>query len=174
MSSSIASRRGAASAVVRRGGGGSRRGTRAFEAAIPFWSTWSAGLHVDGVDSLARFGSFGLNAVSADYFATMGTRILRGRGITEADTRDSPPVAVVSETMARTLWPGRDPIGACMKVNTRGGGRDPFDPGPLPYHSGEWPRTFARRICWRTRGLYYLPSAQFNPRCCSASRAHAR
>ena len=138
------------------------------QAAIPFWSTWSAGLHVDGVDSLARFGSFDLNAVSADYFATMGTRIVRGRGITEADTRDAPPVTVVSQTMARTLWPGRDALGACVKINTRGGGRDAFDPGPLPCTTvvGIAEDIHAQSLSDDPALYYYLPSAQFNPRCC--------
>ena len=138
------------------------------QAAIPFWSTWSAGLHVDGVDSLSRFGSFDLNAVSGDYFATMGTRIVRGRGIAESDTRDAPPVAVVSESMAKTLWPGKDPLGACMKVNTRGGGRDPFDPGPLPCTTvvGVAEDIRAQSLLGDPALYYYLPSAQFNPRCC--------
>jgi predicted permease len=138
------------------------------QAAIPFWSTWSAGLHVDGVDSLARFGSFDLNAVSSDYFETMGTRILRGRGITDADMRDAPPVVVVSESMARALWPGRDPIGACIKVNTRGGGRDAFDPAPLPCTTvvGIAEDIRAQSLVTDPRLYYYLPASQFNPRCC--------
>ena len=138
------------------------------QAAIPFWSTWSAGLHVDGVDSLARFGSFDLNAVSSDYFATMGTRILRGRGITDADTRDAPPVVVVSESMARALWPGQDPIGTCIKVNTRGGGRDPFDPGPLPCTTvvGIAEDIRAQNLTADPSLYYYLPASHFNPQCC--------
>ena len=138
------------------------------QAAIPFWSTWSAGLHVDGVDSLSRFGSFDLNAVSADYFATMGTRILRGRAIADTDTRDSPPVVVVSEAMARALWPGKDPLGECIKVNTHGGGRDSFDPRPLPCTTvvGIAENIRAQNLSDDPGLYYYLPSAQFNPRCC--------
>jgi hypothetical protein len=41
--------------------------------------------------------------VGPDYFETMGTRILRGRGITEADLPSSAPVAIISDTMARRL-----------------------------------------------------------------------
>jgi len=138
------------------------------QAAIPFMSTWSAGLYIEGVDSLARFGSFDLNAVSADYFATMGTRIVRGRGITEGDMRGAPRVAVVSESMAKALWPNKDPIGACMKVNTRGGGRDAFDPGPLPCTTvvGIAEDIRAQNMLEDPGLYYYLPSAQFNPRCC--------
>ena len=51
---------------------------------MPFWSTWSIGLYVQGIDTVGRLGQFNLNAVSPDYFATFGTRILRGRGIADA------------------------------------------------------------------------------------------
>ena len=38
-----------------------------------------------GIDTVGRLGQFNLNAVSPDYFATLGTRIIRGRGITAQD-----------------------------------------------------------------------------------------
>jgi MacB-like periplasmic core domain len=43
--------------------------------------------------------------VSQDYFRTMGIRLRQGRDFNERDTAESRPVAVVSETMARSLWP---------------------------------------------------------------------
>jgi predicted permease len=50
--------------------------------------------------------------ISPGYFDTMGVRLLRGRQFDERlDREDSTPVAVVSETMARRLWPGEDPLG---------------------------------------------------------------
>ncbi len=45
------------------------------------------GLYVAGIDTVSRLGQFDLNAVSPEYFSTIGTRILRGRGITDQDTR---------------------------------------------------------------------------------------
>ena len=51
------------------------------------------------------------NPVEPDYLEVMRMRLLKGRGITEQDTAQSAPVAVVSEIMAKTLWPGQDPIG---------------------------------------------------------------
>src|SRR5690606_4701345 len=47
--------------------------------------------------------------VSPEYFATMGTTLLEGRGLGAAD-RDR-PVTVISERAARLLWPDRSPIG---------------------------------------------------------------
>ncbi|HET9707786.1 MAG TPA: ABC transporter permease [Gemmatimonadales bacterium] len=92
-------------------------GHATLQLTTPFWSSWDVPLYVAGIDSVDRLGEFDLNAVSPDYFATVGTRIVRGRGISAGDSRNAPPVMVVSEAMARTLWPARDPIGQCVKVN---------------------------------------------------------
>ena len=86
------------------------------QTAVPLWSNSSTGLWVTGIDTVERLGRFNYTAVSPDYFATMGTRVLRGRPITDEDQRESPRVAVVSQNMARVLWPGRDAIGQCMRV----------------------------------------------------------
>jgi putative ABC transport system permease protein len=102
------------------------------QTALPFWSTWSFGLYVEGIDTVNRLGQFDLNMVSPEYFATMGTRIVRGRGINASDTRDSPRAVVVSDAMGKVLWPGKDAVGQCLKVNLGGGGRDPVDGTSLP------------------------------------------
>jgi predicted permease len=83
---------------------------------VPFSISGSTGIDVPGVDSAGRFGQFSLNGVGEDYFETTGTRILRGRALTRDDRAGSPLVLVVSDSMARVLWPGRDPIGQCVKV----------------------------------------------------------
>ncbi len=83
--------------------------------SVPFWSIMSEDFTVPGVDSVDRLGFFTLQAVSPQYFTTVGTRILRGRGILETDRARGPRVVVVSAAMARTLWPGRDALGQCMK-----------------------------------------------------------
>ncbi|HUL54168.1 MAG TPA: ABC transporter permease [Opitutaceae bacterium] len=53
------------------------------------------------------------NSIGADYFAAMGLPLLRGRPFTavEAETPDSPPVAIVDEVLARKLWPEGDALG---------------------------------------------------------------
>ena len=48
---------------------------------------------------------------SPGYFAAVGTPILRGRPFLDSDTAGSPPVTVISETMAKKFWPGLDPVG---------------------------------------------------------------
>ena len=49
--------------------------------------------------------------VSDGYAAAMGIPVLAGRDISDRDTTASEPVIVINETMARTLWPGQDPLG---------------------------------------------------------------
>jgi putative ABC transport system permease protein len=46
-----------------------------------------------------------------DYFRTLGIPIVRGRGFLDSDREDAPHVAVVSEAVARRMWPGEDPLG---------------------------------------------------------------
>ena len=54
--------------------------------------------------------------VGPEYFEVMGTRILGGRGISEADRPDGAPVAVISESMARRFWPGESPLGRRIRM----------------------------------------------------------
>jgi predicted permease len=55
-----------------------------------------------------------------DYFQTLGIPLLKGRSFTLEDRIDTQPVAIVSATAARQLWPGQDPIGKRIRwgVNT--------------------------------------------------------
>jgi predicted permease len=53
---------------------------------------------------------------SANYFSTMGIRIVAGRGFEERDRLGAPPVAVVNETFAQRLFKGANPIGRHIRV----------------------------------------------------------
>jgi putative ABC transport system permease protein len=54
--------------------------------------------------------------VSRGYFETLGIRVIRGRGFTDADTMTGKPVCVVNEEFARRYLAGRDPVGAVVNV----------------------------------------------------------
>ena len=88
----------------------------AWVSSAPFVSTSSTRLYVAGIDSVDPLGTFSYQATTADYFRTMGTRILRGRPLLAEDRAGAPNVAVVSESMARTLWPGQDALGKCFRM----------------------------------------------------------
>jgi predicted permease len=54
--------------------------------------------------------------VSADFFKTVGTPLLRGRFFSIGDDADAPPVAIINDAMARRSWPGQDPVGRRFKL----------------------------------------------------------
>jgi putative ABC transport system permease protein len=56
-------------------------------------------------------GAASVMAVSEGYFDLLGIRIQQGRGFTAADREGAEPVAVVSETLARRLWPQGAAVG---------------------------------------------------------------
>ncbi len=88
-------------------------------AGIPFRSSFGTWLTVPGyagdVYALAPGGIY-YNVVTEDFFSTLGTPLLRGRGFTARDHAGSERVAVVNESMARLLWPGQDPLGRCFQA----------------------------------------------------------
>jgi predicted permease len=74
---------------------------------------------LDGGRKLPRGFIVAKPAVSPDYFRVMGIQFLQGRGFTEQDNSTAPGVAIVSRTVARTLWPGEDPIGQRLTMEDK-------------------------------------------------------
>ncbi len=66
-----------------------------------------------------------LSVVMPDYFETLGVPVVQGRGLTRADNADAPLVGVVSESMARTYWPGQSALGKKWGY--------PSDDGSIPW-----------------------------------------
>jgi putative ABC transport system permease protein len=58
----------------------------------------------------------GQNIVTPDYFRTMKIPLIRGRDFTDRDNLAAPPVVAINDTLARTIWPGEDPIGKRITV----------------------------------------------------------
>jgi predicted permease len=56
------------------------------------------------------------NAVSPDFLDVTGTRVIRGRGFTEADDQNGPPVVLINQALAQKYWPGQNPIGQVVKL----------------------------------------------------------
>ena len=59
-----------------------------------------------------------LDTVDEGFFATMGVPILRGRGFLASDTAEAPRVAVVNEQFAKHYWPGADPVGKHIRLDS--------------------------------------------------------
>jgi len=121
---------------------------------VPFWMTWQLSLFVPGIDSVSKLGDFTMQAGSPEFFETMGTRVVRGRGITSEDRSSSPLVMVVSEAMAKKLWPNEDPIGKRLHVVA----------DTLPWTTVVGVAQDVRRGSLTEPDLhYYLPIEQFRP-----------
>jgi predicted permease len=66
-------------------------------------------------------------AVTPGYFRAMKIPLREGRFFTDGDGENSDPVVIVSETLARTIWPGEDPIGKRIRA-----------PGEVPLEQEPW------------------------------------
>jgi putative ABC transport system permease protein len=74
---------------------------------------WDYGFIVEGQTNTETAANPILNyeAVMPNYFETLRLPILRGRGFEAGDRAGSPLVVIVSQSMARRVWPGQDPLG---------------------------------------------------------------
>ena len=57
--------------------------------------------------------------VAPDFFGTLGIQLLKGRDFSDRDDASAPQVAVVSQSLAASLWPGGDPIGQVVTIRKR-------------------------------------------------------
>jgi putative ABC transport system permease protein len=78
---------------------------------IPFFQAPKRDLHFDGGTQRA-----GVIAATAEYFDLLGIPVVHGRGFSSTDRAGAEPVALVSETLARRLWPNSSPIGQRVSV----------------------------------------------------------
>jgi putative ABC transport system permease protein len=83
-------------------------------------SNWGTDIAVEGfktgpdVDTNARF-----NEVGAQYFHTMGIRLIAGREFTPADTLASPKVAIVNQAFAKKFNLGSGAVGKRIGANEK-------------------------------------------------------
>ena len=73
-------------------------------------NNWGNDVQVEGQPNLNVISSF--VKANAEYFDSVGTRVVMGRGIGPQDTSAGVPVAVVNEAFVKKLFEGRNPIGA--------------------------------------------------------------
>jgi putative ABC transport system permease protein len=73
--------------------------------------------------------------ISADYFTTMGIRLLKGRPFTEQDNENAPPIVIVSQSLARRYFGYDDPLGKRLSLDERAPMRCCAAAGPV---EGVW------------------------------------
>lgn len=66
---------------------------------------------VEGATPTPRGFSVDKQIVTPGYFAAMGMQVIRGRDFTAADATDAPLTVIVSQRVARHVWPGANPLG---------------------------------------------------------------
>jgi predicted permease len=121
---------------------------------LPFISSWATRLALPGVAERPRVDDGGpyLHAVGPEYFDTVGTRIVEGRGFTTDDRDGAERVVVVNQTMARLFWPGKSAIGQCLQIGS--------DNPPCSTVIGIATNTRRQELIEGDSLLYYIPSAQ--------------
>jgi predicted permease len=129
---------------------------------------WGMQAQVDDGEASARpAGVLFVNHVRTDFFRTVGMRLNGGRDFADTDDEAAPRVAIVSETMAKRTWPGRNPIGRRFRmggekapwITVVGVASDTVD-GP-----GERPRPFVylpllQRAAWRSPDALLVRTAE--------------
>lgn len=91
--------------------------------------------------------------VSAEYFDSVGTHVLRGRGITVADTPTSTKVAVVNQSFVKKLFkPGENPIGQHFGTGAASAGDYQI--------VGIVEDTVYTSVRWKERLMYFIPILQ--------------
>ncbi len=96
---------------------------------VPFFEPPKQAVEVDGKSNGNEL-SLSVLTVSEGHFATLGITINQGRGFTASDREGAEPVAVISETMARRLWPNGSADGSAVGQRIRTAGERA--PGSAP------------------------------------------
>lgn len=122
--------------------------------SVPLQGTMTLALRVPGHDTLPRLPGGGPFAIVVDggYFETVGTRILEGRAIEEADVRLGAKVTVINEPMARALWPD-GALDRCVHMG-------PDDDAPCYRVIGVAQETRRWRLVEEPAMQYYVPLEQ--------------
>jgi len=112
------------------------------------------GVEIQGQPSLQKQAAF--IKMNAEYFDSVGTRIVMGRGITTRDTSTAPPVAVVNESFVKMFFkPGESPIG--HRFGTPG-----YDPSTSAYEIvGVAEETSYTDVRWNySHPMFFVPLPQ--------------
>jgi putative ABC transport system permease protein len=80
--------------------------------------------HLEGGRRMPRGYIVDKPAVSTEYFRVMGIRLLSGRSFSGQDNSTAPRVAIISQSVARTFWPGGDALGQRITMEDRSSPED--------------------------------------------------
>jgi predicted permease len=97
----------------------------ALAANPPLMTGWQDGFLPEGAAEPppGQQPSAEMAVVSEDYFPTIGTAVARGRAFQPGDIKDAPPILIIDQLMADRYFPGQDPIGKRIRIQTDDSGR---------------------------------------------------
>jgi macrolide transport system ATP-binding/permease protein len=118
-------------------------------------NNWGEGVQIQGQPD-TKEGASWLRG-NAEYFDSVGTHILMGRGFTTQDTSTSPAVAVVNQSFVKKfLKPGENPIGR------RFGSPGPVSSGDFEI-VGVVEDTAYTSVTWKNHAMYFIPMTRRIP-----------
>ncbi|MDX6464703.1 MAG: hypothetical protein QOE55_8400 [Acidobacteriaceae bacterium] len=117
-------------------------------------NNWGSGVKVHGDPDLNKGASWVKG--TSEYFDSVGTHVVMGRGFTTQDTLNSPPVAVVNQEFVKQFFGKRNPIG--HRFGHSGVGQAGMDGA----HEivGVVEDTTYTSIYWKNHAMYFLPLTQ--------------
>lgn len=103
-----------------------------------------------------------LNRIRAEYFDTLGLRILDGRNFTSGEITAKTPVALISQSLARAYWHGQSPLGQLLPQEiplppTTAPGKTGVIPAPRPVIIGVVADAITARLHERSAFAVYEP-----------------
>lgn len=118
----------------------------ALSSGSPSWGSRVEPFRIEGQPPVERAQAplAGYFSASPGWFEVFGMHLIEGRSFNDADRANSAPVAIVSESLARKMWPGESPIGK------RIGGIDTTDP--------KWAEVVGVMKDFKGIGEFYNPS----------------
>ena len=125
---------------------------------------WNSVWAIDGVEPQGPFSEIGMSAnhVGPDFCHTLGIPILRGRDVTDADTRSAPKVVLVNETFSKRFFPKGDALGHSVTTisSTSAGKHKLEDSFTIVGVIGD---SKYKRVDEKSKPTLYFPFAQQTP-----------
>jgi macrolide transport system ATP-binding/permease protein len=117
-------------------------------------NNWGSGVKIQGDPDLNKGASWVKG--NSEYFDSVGTRVVMGRGFTSQDLLAAPPVAVVNKEFVKQFFGNRNPIGH------RFGFSGPSQAGMDDAHEivGVVEDTTYTSVYWKDHAMYFLPLTQ--------------
>ncbi len=117
-------------------------------------NNWGSGVKIQGEPDINKGASWVKG--TPEYFDSVGTHVVMGRGFTSQDTLNAPPVAVVNQEFVKLFFGNRNPIGH------RFGFSGPGQAGLDGAHEivGVVEDTTYTSVYWKNHAMYFLPLTQ--------------